>query len=144
MPTKARFLERPKSGKELTAAYSIRIKATHTVRTATGRSPSSKKRSQENSRRSRQLQLNRAPGADRKAVDALISKIQMEMLTKGASLTLCRYSDEPFNTNEMIWPHWSEIPFHPPTAGLALATLLAIGVAVWSAWPRRSVRSTTS
>ena len=86
------------------------------------------------------LQLNQAPGADRKAVAALISKIQMEMLTNGASLTLCRYSDEPFNTNEMIWPHWSEIPFHRPTAGLALATLLAIGVAVWSAWPRRSVR----
>ena len=37
------------------------------------------------------------------------------MLADGASMNLCRYSDEPFNTNEVIWPHWSKIPFHPPT-----------------------------
>ena len=32
------------------------------------------------------------------------------MLADGASLNLCRYSDEPFNTNEVIWPHWSDDP----------------------------------
>ena len=32
------------------------------------------------------------------------------MLANGASLNLCRYSDEPFNTNEIIWPHWGMIP----------------------------------
>jgi hypothetical protein len=29
------------------------------------------------------------------------------MLAGGASMNLCRYSDEPFNTNEVIWPHWA-------------------------------------
>ena len=56
------------------------------------------------------LQLREAPGVDHDAVEALIRKIEAEMLTNGASLTLCRYSDEPFNTNEVIWPHWREIP----------------------------------
>jgi hypothetical protein len=69
----------------------------------------------------------------------LISKIEVEMLADGASMNLCRYSDEPFNTNEVIWPHWGMIPFHPPTAMLMAAAFAAIGVAVWGAWPRRSV-----
>ena len=89
------------------------------------------------------LQLGQTSGVDHAAVQALISKIQMEMLANGASLTLCRYSDEPFNTNEVIWPHWSEIPFHPPTAGLATAVLIAIGLATWGAWPRRRVKTDT-
>ena len=86
------------------------------------------------------LQLGREPSADHKAVDALISKIEVEMLADGASLNLCRYSDEPFNTNEVIWPHWREVPFHPPTTGFAAAGLVAFGVVAWGAWPRRSVR----
>ncbi len=48
------------------------------------------------------LQLREAPGVDHDAVEALIRKIEAEMLTNGASLTLCRYSDEPFNTNEEV------------------------------------------
>jgi hypothetical protein len=83
------------------------------------------------------LQLRSAPGVDHKAVEALISNIETEMLANGASLTLCRFSDEPFNTNEIIYPHWSEIPSHPPTAAIALAVLVAIGVMAWGAIPRR-------
>jgi hypothetical protein len=64
---------------------------------------------------------------DRTAVRALVAKIELEMLGHGASLVLCRYSDEPFNTAEVIGPHWRDIPFHPPSlmmfAGLALAML---------------------
>ena len=85
------------------------------------------------------LQLRKAPGADHKPVDALIGKIEVEMLANGASFTLCRYSDEPFNTNEVIFPRWSEIPSHPPTAAVAALVLVAIGGAAWGAWPRRSV-----
>jgi hypothetical protein len=55
----------------------------------------------------------------------------------GASMNFCRYSDEPFNTNEIIWPHWRMVPSHPPTAILAMATFAALGVAIWAAWPRR-------
>ena len=85
------------------------------------------------------LQLAHAPGADHKSLDALIGKIEVEMLADGASLNLCRYSDEPFNTNEVIWPRWGMIPFHPPTAILAAAALAALGMAMWGARPRRSI-----
>ena len=86
------------------------------------------------------LQLRKAPGADHKAVDALIGKIEVEMLANGASLTLCRYSDEPFNTSDVIFPRWSEIPTHPPSAASAALVLVGIGSVAWGAWPRRSVR----
>ncbi len=86
------------------------------------------------------LQLNREPRADHRSIDALTSKIEVEMLADGASLNLCRYSDEPFNTNEIIWPHWGMAPFHPPTAIMAGAALAVLGIAVWGAWPRRSPR----
>ena len=76
------------------------------------------------------LQLAHEPGADHRAIDALIGKIEVEMLAGGASLNLCRYSDEPFNTNEIIWPHWGMAPFHPPTLAAfgAVFTLFAAGV----------------
>ena len=71
------------------------------------------------------------PGRDRAAVDALVAKIELEMLQNGSALALCRYSDEPFNTNAVIAPHWTEIPFHPPTLGMLGATLaLLMGAAL--------------
>jgi hypothetical protein len=76
------------------------------------------------------LQLRAAPSVDHNAVEALISKIETEMLTHDASLMLCRYSDEPFNTNEVIWPHWSAILSHPPTLaafGAVFAVIAAGG-----------------
>ena len=66
-------------------------------------------------------------GGNRRAVDALVSKIEVEMLSNGASLELCRYSDEPFNTDEAIGPHWSEIPRHLPTLAILAAALALIG-----------------
>jgi len=78
------------------------------------------------------LQLREAPGVDHNAVGALIRKIEVEMLANGASLNLCRYNDEPFNTNEVIWPHWSEIPSHPPTlAALGAIFVMIAGSATW-------------
>jgi hypothetical protein len=84
------------------------------------------------------LQLAHEQGAEHKSIDALIGKIEVEMLADGASINLCRYSDEPFNANEIIWPQWGMVPSHPPTAILATATFAALGVAMWAAWPRRS------
>ena len=88
--------------------------------------------------RSLLLQLAGTPGVDRKAVEALTRKIEREMIANGAALTLCRYSDEPFNSNEVIWPHWAMVPRHPPTVALAAAMLAALGAAVWALWPRRA------
>jgi len=80
------------------------------------------------------MQLRAAPGVNHKAAEALIQKIEVEMLANGASLNLCRFSDEPFNTNEVIWPHWRAIPSHPPTLA-AFAALLAppVAFALWLA-----------
>ena len=86
------------------------------------------------------VQLSREPEADHKAIDALTSKIEVEMLANGASMNLCRYSDEPFNTSEVIWPHWDMVPSHLPTAMLTAAAFAAVGVAMWTVRPRRQVR----
>ena len=48
--------------------------------------------------------------------------------------------DEPFNTNEIIWPHWEMIPHHPLTAMMAAAALTVMGVSVWGIWPRQRMR----
>ena len=85
------------------------------------------------------LQLRAAPGSDREAVDALIGKIEGEMLVNGASLSMCRYSDEPFNTNQIVFPRWREIPSHLPTVLFAGAVSFGIGGLAWGAWPRRNV-----
>jgi hypothetical protein len=78
------------------------------------------------------LQLANEPGADHKSIDALTSKIEVEMLADGASLNLCRYSDEPFNTNEIIWPHWGMAPFHAPTlAAFGAVLAMLAGAAIW-------------
>ena len=84
------------------------------------------------------LQLAHEPEADHKSIDALIGKIEVEMLADGASMNLCRYSDEPFNTNEIIWPHWGMAPFHPPTAMMAVAAFAVLGIAVWGAGPKHA------
>ncbi|HEX9170661.1 MAG TPA: hypothetical protein VF886_17330 [Roseiarcus sp.] len=48
-------------------------------------------------------------------------------MSANASLIVCRYSDEPVNTNEVIAPHWSEIPFHRPSL-IAFAAMLSLVV----------------
>ena len=87
------------------------------------------------------LHLREAPGVDHDAVGALMGRIETEMLANGASLSLCRFSDEPFNTNQIIFPRWSEIPLHPPTAGFAAAVFAAIAGMAWTVWPKRILRS---
>jgi hypothetical protein len=80
------------------------------------------------------LQLRASPGVDHNAVEALTSKVEAEMQADGASLNLCRYSDEPFNTNEIIWPHWGMAPFHPPTlAAFGAIFALFAAPAIWLA-----------
>jgi hypothetical protein len=61
---------------------------------------------------------------DRTAARALIDKIDLQMIANHTSLVLCRYSDEPFNTADVILPHWSDIPFHGPS----LFSLLGAGL----------------
>lgn len=86
------------------------------------------------------LRLRDAPGADHVAVKALIAKIETEMAIEGAALTLCRFSDQPFNTNDVVWPRWSAIPFHSPSAAFALLLLGAVGLGAARLAPSRQKR----
>jgi hypothetical protein len=70
---------------------------------------------------------------DHAAVEALAGKVEREMLDNGASLFVCRYSDEPFNTAEIIGPHWSEIPGHLPSVAMFLSLMLLIIGCGWMA-----------
>jgi hypothetical protein len=54
-------------------------------------------------------------------VEALVSRIDADMVRSGASLVLCRFSGEAFNTASLIGPVWSDIPSHAPS-------LIAFGV----------------
>ena len=85
------------------------------------------------------MHLRQMPGVYHKPVETLVAKIELEMLQNNTSLALCRYSDEPFNTDAVIWPRWTEVPFHPPTMGTLLGVLTLIGgVTLWST--QRSAR----
>ena len=85
------------------------------------------------------MHLRQMPGVYHKPAEALVAKIELEMLQNNTSLALCRYSDEPFNTDAVIWPRWTEVPFHPPTMGTLLGLLTLIGgVTLWST--QRSAR----
>ncbi len=70
---------------------------------------------------------------DQTAVRVLIKKIDLQMIANHTSLVLCRYSEEPFNTADVIMPHWGDIPFHGPTlftlSGASLVILAGIALA---------------
>ena len=69
------------------------------------------------------LRMNAAPAPEPR-VAALMADIDMEMVRNKTSLVLCRYSDESFNTADIIRPEWNRVPFHLPSlaafAGLSL------------------------
>jgi len=60
-------------------------------------------------------------GAD---VEALVSRIDADMVRNGASFVLCQFSSEDFNTASLIRPDWRAVPFHAPSA-LSFAVLAA-------------------
>jgi hypothetical protein len=76
------------------------------------------------------VHLQDMPG-DRAAVRSLVAKIEREMLNNSASLVMCRYSDEPFNTAERIEPHWGEIPFHLPSMLTFMGLALGAASCAW-------------
>jgi hypothetical protein len=77
------------------------------------------------------------------AVEALVSRIDAEMVRKGSSFVLCQFSGETFNTATIIRPDWGALPSHPPSllafAGLALI-LTAGPFALKKALPGKSGR----
>jgi hypothetical protein len=87
------------------------------------------------------LHLRQMPGGDRPAMQALGTRIELEMLEHGASLVMCRYSDQPFSTGEILPPHWRDIPFHPPTLFTFVAFALLPVAGLWAWLWRRAGRT---
>lgn len=75
------------------------------------------------------------------AVQALMDQIEREMIRREASLMLCQYSAEAFNTAEVVMPRWAAILSHGPSllaCGGAAGGLAALGA--WLLVPRRRER----
>lgn len=64
------------------------------------------------------------------AVDRLADGIAEEMAATGASLVLCRYSNENFNTAALVIPQWTEIFAHPPSLVAISGALALAGLGV--------------
>ena len=83
------------------------------------------------------LHLKEMPG-DRAAKQALGRKIDVEMLERNAAMVLCQFSDEPFNTADVIIPRISAVLENATCLavliGLALLAFL-VGCAASIGWP---------
>jgi hypothetical protein len=89
----------------------------------------------------------RRMSADKPAVEALISRIDMDMVRNRASFVMCQFSGETFNTATLVIPNWRKIPSHPPSMvamGIAFFATMAFALAVLfpTRTPRRRVKRT--
>ena len=83
------------------------------------------------------LELRQTRG-DRAEVRALVDKGGLDMVRNNASLVLCRFSGEAFNTADVVSPRWSEVPGHPPSLATFGGLAFLIGGAVWLGLRRRT------
>ena len=60
------------------------------------------------------------------------------MIERGEALTLCRFSDEPFNTADVIGPDWRALPYHGPTVMVLLAGCAFAVSGMAAAWAASS------
>lgn len=67
--------------------------------------------------------------ADR--ANALISEIDREMVLNEMALIACQFNNETFNTADYVFPSWSEVPFHGPSALASLSALMVIFAETW-------------
>ncbi|MHA6646099.1 hypothetical protein [Mesorhizobium sp. A623] len=59
---------------------------------------------------------------DKQPTEALISRIDADMVRNQASFVQCQFSGEAFNTAEVIFPIWRNVPSHTPSL-IAFSTL---------------------
>lgn len=88
--------------------------------------------------------LRGLPGVRREA-GALMDRVALDMVTSDAASVVCGYTDEPFNTADVIQPRWADIPFHAPSllsfGGVAVLALVGGPAAARRAARRRPVRA---
>jgi hypothetical protein len=79
------------------------------------------------------LRLQKLRPADRN-LQALVHRIEADMIGSGASLILCEYSAGGFNTAQLIRPDWSKLLQHMPSlamlglAGTGVSSLIALAL----------------
>lgn len=64
------------------------------------------------------------------AVAPLVAHVDEAMMLQGASLVLCRYSAEGFDTANPLDPDWPALWTHPPTLAALTALLMVVGGAL--------------
>jgi len=71
--------------------------------------------------------------------EALISRIDADMVRTGASFVLCQFSGEDFNTASLVRPDWAAVPSHLPSLSAfgGLAGLLGLGAMALARKPTR-------
>jgi hypothetical protein len=70
----------------------------------------------------------------------LRDRVELEMLENGASLQMCQYSDLPFNTSEVLYPHWADVVAHPPSLFSIAGFFIASAFGSWLLLRPRAVR----
>jgi hypothetical protein len=81
---------------------------------------------------SKALLLHLAGDRDAMAAAAsLRDRIEQEMLASGTSLQMCQYSGAPFNTGEILTPHWENLPGHWPSMSALVAFAFAVTLGSW-------------
>ena len=64
----------------------------------------------------------------------LLNRVAMAMLADETAPMLCAYSGEPFNTADVIAPHWRDVPFHLPSLLFLCGALLLPAAAAGCLW----------
>jgi hypothetical protein len=76
------------------------------------------------------IRLRDAAGAN-PAVQAMVNKVELEMLANTASLSICSASATPFNTAQVLGPQWSTLPAYKPVQAAFALLLLAAMPFAW-------------
>jgi hypothetical protein len=63
---------------------------------------------------------------DKQPTEALISRIDADMVRNQASFVQCQFSGETFNTADVVFPSWHHVPSHP--ASLVSFASLGLGL----------------
>jgi len=83
----------------------------------------------------------RETSADKPAIEALISRIDADMMLNRASFVMCQFSGETFNTASLVIPNWGNILWHLPSLIAAGIMLLAVTAGLLAVlFPIRTLR----
>ncbi|PTE08229.1 hypothetical protein [Mesorhizobium helmanticense] len=81
---------------------------------------------------------------DKPAVEALISRIDADMVLNRASFVMCQFSGETFNTASLVIPNWRNVISHLPSLiSLSIVFLAAMAGILTVLFPTPTFRQRT-